>query len=52
MFDDLQSLCTSPGYIHTLAHIGIRDNMISYVGAMTPEAMSASYSRERTIRTE
>lgn len=26
--------------------------MISYVGAMTPEVMSASYSRERTVRTE
>lgn len=52
MFNDLQSLCTSPGYIHALAHIGVRDNMISYAGAMTPEAMAASYSRERTIRTE
>ena len=52
VFDDLQALCTSPGYIHALARIGVRDNMISYAGAMTPEVMSASYSRERTIRTE
>lgn len=52
VFDDLEALCTSPGYIHALAHIGVRDNMISYAGAMTPEVMSASYSRERTIRTE
>lgn len=52
VFDELQALCTSPGYIHALAHIGVRDNMISYAGAMTPEVMSASYSRERTIRTE
>ncbi len=29
VFDELQALCTSPGYIHALAHIGVRDNMIS-----------------------
>jgi hypothetical protein len=52
VFDDLETLCTSPGYIHALAHIGVLDNMISYAGAMTPEVMSASYSSERTIRTE
>ena len=52
VFDDLQALCTSPGYVHALAHIGVRDNMIAYAGAMTPEVMSASYGRERTIRTE
>ena len=52
VFDDLQALCTSSGYIHALAHIGFRDTMISYRGAITPEVMSASYDRERTIRTE
>lgn len=52
VFEELRALCTSPGYIHALAHIGVRDNMISYAGAMTPEVMSASYSRERTIRSE
>ena len=52
VFDDLESLCSSPGYIHALAYISSRDNLISYDGELTGEAMAASYAPERTIRTE
>src|SRR5258708_22268748 len=51
-FDDFNTLCSSPGYIHVLAHISFRDNFISYDGKMTNEEMAASYVPDRTIRTE
>lgn len=52
VFDDLESLCSSPGYIHALAYISSRDNLIRYDGELTGEAMAASYAPDRTIRTE
>ena len=52
IFDDLRALCTSPGYIHALALIGFRDNVLTYRGEMTSEVMAQSYRRERTLRIE
>jgi SEC-C motif/Nuclease-related domain len=52
VFGDLDILCGSPGYIHVLAHLSLRDNLISYDGHMTSEDMAASYAPGRTIRTE
>jgi hypothetical protein len=52
VFDDLNLLCGSPGYIHVLAFVSYRDNMISYDGQMSNEDMAASYVPERIIRTE
>ena len=52
VFDDLDTLCSSPGFIHVLAYLSYRDNLISYDGHMTNEDMAASYASERTIRTE
>lgn len=52
VFDDLESLCSSSGYIHALAYISSRDNLIRYDGELTGEAMAASYAPDRTIRTE
>jgi hypothetical protein len=52
VFDDLETLCSSPGYIHALAFISQRDNLVSYDGALTGEAMAASYAPQRTMRTE
>lgn len=49
---DLQNLCTTQGYIHALSVISARDNMMSFIGQLTPDDMAASYSRDRTIRTE
>ncbi len=52
IFDDLTTLCRSPGYIHVLAHIALRDNYITHDGTMTGEAMANSYAPVRTVRTE
>lgn len=52
VFDELDALCGSAGYIYVLAYISHRDNMISYNGNMTSEVMAASYALERTVRTE
>jgi hypothetical protein len=52
IFDALEELCASPGYIHVLAFLSLRDNMVSYRGHMTNEDMAASYAPNRTIRTE
>ena len=52
VFDELEALCGNKGYIHILAYLSFRDNFISYSKEMTPEAMSASYDKSRTIRTE
>ena len=52
VFDELEALCGSKGYIHVLAYLSFRDNFISYSKEMTPEAMSASYDKSRAIRTE
>lgn len=52
VFDDLEQLCASPGYIHVLAQLSVRDNLILLPGELTSEAYAASYAPERTIRTE
>lgn len=52
VFTDLEALCQRPGYVHVLAHICFRDNMISYADRMTEDDMGEMYSERRIIRTE
>ena len=52
IFDDLAKLCSSPGYVHAIAYICLRDNMIRYSGEMKPEDMQPLFSKSRLIRTE
>lgn len=52
IFNDLSSLCILPGYVHALAYISFRDNMVMYSGEMTSKDMLKSYSKNRLIRTE
>lgn len=52
VFDDLASLCASPGYIHALAYVCYRDNSISFDGEITAEDTSSMFSPSRLIRTE
>ncbi|GER02259.1 prepilin peptidase [Iodidimonas gelatinilytica] len=52
VFDDLGVLCGSPSFIHVLAYLSCRDNLVTYDGDMTSEVMAASYARGRTVRTE
>lgn len=52
IFDELASLCTSPGYVHAVAYLCSRDNMIRYSGEMKAEDMQHLFSKSRLIRTE
>jgi len=52
VFAELASLCRSPGYVHAIAHICYRDNMIVYRGEMKADDMQKLFTRERLIRTE
>jgi hypothetical protein len=52
IFDELASLCASPGYIHAIAYLCFRDNIIQYSGEMKAENMQHLFSKNRLIRTE
>lgn len=53
VFDDLERLCASPGYIHVLAELSMRDNLVVLqTGELTEEALAAARGPERTVRTE
>lgn len=52
IFEELAKLCSSPGYVHAIASLCFRDNMIAYSGDMKPEDMQHLFSMTRLIRTE
>ncbi|MDE2923126.1 MAG: prepilin peptidase [Acidobacteriota bacterium] len=52
IFNDLARLCTSKGFIHALAFLAFRDNILLYRDEMTAEDMARMYSTDRLIRTE
>lgn len=52
IFDELAELCVSPGYVHAVAYLCFRDNMIRYSGEMTAKDMQHLFSNSRLIRTE
>lgn len=52
IFNEIEALCSSPGYIHTVAFFCHRDNIIRYSGEMKPEDLRHLFSRDRLIRTE
>ena len=52
IFDDLAGLCILPGYVHAIAYLCSRDNMIRYSGEMKTEDMQHLFSHDRLIRTE
>ena len=52
IFADLATLCTSPGYVHALAFLCFRDNMIPYHEQVTADDMRSLFSPERLLRTE
>lgn len=52
IFDELAGICTSPGYVHAVAYLCSRDNMIQYSGEMKAEDMQHLFSKRRLIRTE
>jgi len=52
IFNELELLCTSPGYIHAVAYLCTRDNMIQYENEIKPEDLQNLYSHSRLVRTE
>ena len=48
----LATLAGSPGYVHAIAYICHRDNVIHIKGKLKPSDMDRLFSRERLIRTE
>lgn len=52
VFTDLAVLCRSDGYVHALACLCFRDNIVRYAGEMRPKDMLPMFSADRLIRTE
>jgi len=52
VFADLRELCRSSGYVHALATICFRDNIVRYSGKMRPKDMLPMFSPDHLIRTE
>jgi hypothetical protein len=53
IFRDLFELCTSPGYVHAIAYLCWRDNLILYTGEeLTKQDLEYQQSPGRLLRTE
>ena len=52
VFADLVALCRSVGYVHALAKLSFRDNIVRYSGNMSPKDMLPMFSLDHLIRTE
>ena len=52
IFDDLARLCSSPGYVHAIALLCFRDNIVGYGKEIKAEDMRHLFSWDRLIRTE
>ncbi|UVL15908.1 SEC-C domain-containing protein [Pseudomonas atacamensis] len=52
VFQDLQILCGSPGYVHVIAYFCWRDNTISFDDSLLLEDVLKLHTAERLIRTE
>ncbi|PSJ45554.1 preprotein translocase [Zobellella endophytica] len=52
ILEDLATLAGLPGYVHAVANICHRDNVIHIKGKLKPSDMDRLFSRERLIRTE
>ncbi|MBT9514892.1 MAG: SEC-C domain-containing protein [Acidovorax sp.] len=49
---ELEELAASPGFVHAVAQLCQRDNVIHIRGELKPEDMDRLFSKERLIRTE
>lgn len=52
IFDELATLCISPGFAHAVAYLCSRDNVIRYSGEMKAADLQHLSSMERLSRTE
>lgn len=49
---ELEELAASPGFVHAVAQLCHRDNVIHIQGELKPEDMDRLFNKERLIRTE
>jgi len=52
IFDDLAKLCSSPGYVHAIAYLCLRDTMVAYADEMKAKDLQHLFSMTRLVRTE
>ncbi len=52
VFSQLEILCASPGYLHTIAFLCFRDNIVGYNSQVKVEDLLKQYSSERLVRSE
>lgn len=52
VFESLGDLCRSPGYVHAIANLCLRDNMVRFKGTLEARDLQGLYSKTRIIRTE
>lgn len=52
IFADLEALCAQPGFVHMLAYVCFRDNMVLYSEDVTVEHLREVSRPDRLIRTE
>ena len=49
---DLAKLCAAPGYVHAIAHLCFRDNVVAFSGELKPKDLRHLFSDSRLIKTE
>ena len=52
IFDDLGELCSSPGYVHVVAYLCMRDSMVRYSGEIEAKDLVPLFSSTHLVRTE
>lgn len=52
IFEELERLCTSPGYVYAFAFISLVNNLVTYQATLRPDDLLPGYSHDRLIRTE
>jgi hypothetical protein len=52
IFEELSALCVSPGYVHAIAFLCFRDNIVRYAGEMTAEDLAHMSSMKNLSRME
>ena len=52
IFSDLTKLCQTPGYVHAIVEINIRDNLVQIQDKIKPKDLNKMFGYKRVIRTE
>jgi hypothetical protein len=52
IFHELTQLCCSPGFVHAIAYLAFRHNVVAYSRTLTAKHVQSMYSGEQIIRTE